>query len=276
MIGQIEYKGINSGQFGVYFRSINRPLLPPMRSKTKIINGSSGAYDFGDNDFNPAKIEIRIAYVPTDYVEREQRKREIAAWLSSNTWQRLILGNEPDKYYLAKIYNQVDLDSFMASGEASVTFECQPFAYMIVGTGEDLTWEQADFPWITDMPWIMSEAYTFTATGTKNFTFNNPGTKEINFRSPQGSKSLIKVNGAWTTLSLSMNGKTLSYNKVSSGELVIDNVEMEIELNGANVLADITGALADFLVIKPGDNIISVSGTGLNITVTIDFAPMWL
>jgi len=247
-----------------------------MKTRQLDIKSSSGVYDFGGSEYSLRPIILHIAYVGDSFEELRTRAREIAAWLDTETWSKLIINDEPDKYYLARVVSEIDLDTFKKFGEADITFVCQPFAYMVVDTGEDLTWEQADFPWITDIPWIMSEAYTFTATGTKDFIFNNPGTKEINFRSPQGTKSLINVSGTWTTLSLSMNGKALNYNKVGSGELVIDNVEMEIEFNGTNVLSEITGDLAYFLVIKPGDNVISVSGTGLNITVTIDFTPMWL
>jgi len=136
------------------------------------------------------------------------KAREIAKWLYSSNWGKLILWDEPDKYYLARIYNESNLDSFINLGEAILEFECQPFAYQIIDTDDDLSWEEADFPWITEIPWNMVESYKFKATGPKNFIFHNPGTKEINFKSPQGTKSNIIINGSFTSLSISMNDKT--------------------------------------------------------------------
>lgn len=276
MIGQFEYKGTHSNTYGVYFKSIKRPLMPPIKPKIMAIYGTSGSYDFGDNEYDNVEIKIRIAYIPEDIIERKQRARDISSWLSSNNWEKLILGDEPDKYYLARVSGGVDLENLIASGEAEVTFICQPFAYMVTDTATDDTWEQADYPWITDITWIMSDSYTFSATGTKLFTFNNPGTKSINYQSPQGSKSLIKINGSWTTLNLSLNGNTLTYTQPGTGELIIDNLEMEATLNGTNALSAIDGDIEEFLEISPGDNIINISGTGINVEVTVDFAPMWI
>lgn len=277
MIGQIKYKGIHSSLYDVYWKSTKRPLMPAIKRKTITVNGSSGIYDFGDNEYESVKISGKIIYISNNIYERKQRARQISAWLSSIKWEKLFFGDEPDKYYLARVDGQVDLDALISSGEANITFICQPFAYRIIDTAENLTWEEADIPWITaEIPWAMSDAYTFVATGAKSYTFDNPGTKEINYKSPQGSKSKIIINGSWSKLSFNMNNKTINYNESGTGELVIDNVEMEVELNGINKLGAISGDLSTFFEIEPGENTLNISGTGLSITVTIDFAPMWL
>ena len=276
MIGQFEYKGIHSSKYGVYFKSITRPLLPPVKPKMVNISGTSGSYDFGDNDYDNVIISIRIAYIPKNPIERKQKSREIAAWLSTDTWGKLILGDETDKFYFARVDGQVNLDALISSGEADITFICQAFAYMTTNTAIDPTWEEANFPWIIDIPWIMSGTYTFSATGPKTFIFDNPGTKEINYRSPQGSQSLIKINGSWTTLNISLNGNTLSFIEAGTGELIIDNVEMEVKLDDINKLSAVDGDIDEFLTLIPGDNTIEINGTGLNVNVTLDFIPMWL
>ena len=278
MIGQFEYKSIHSSVYGVYFKTIKRPLMPPIIPKLVSINGSSGSYDFGDNDYGNVSIEVKIAYIPTSFIERKQRARQIASWLNSTTWQKLIFGDETDKYYLARVQGQVDLDALIAVGEANISFICQPFAYRVVDTYiDDVTWDEADFPWITEVTWAMDEGFKFTVITPSNVEFENVGTKEINFRSPQGSKFDIRINGSFTTLSLTLNGKILNYNQaVASGLVTIDNVNMEVDFNGINKLNVISGDLAIFLTTIPGSNVLNVSGTNLNVEVTIDFAPMYL
>lgn len=277
MIGQFEYKGTHSSEYGVYFKSTKRPLMPSMKPKMLSMPGASGSYDFGNNEYDNTAIGIRLVYIPKSIVERKQRAREIAGWLSSKKWEKLILGDEPDKYYLARVNGEVDLDVLMSSGEANISFICQPFAYMVADTSADDTWEQADYPWITAIPWDNAGAYTFETKVNKIFTFENVGTRETNFRSPQGSKFNIQVKGSFTTLKLSLNGKALSYNQaVVSKTLTVDCVEMEVTLDGVNKLGVVTGDLGTFLEVVPGNNALTVSGTGMDIKVTIDFSPMWI
>lgn len=276
MIGSFEYNNIKSRAFDLICKSVKRPLLPSIRPREIIINGKSGVIDYDNDDYDTRPIIMHIAYIGKNYIDLRSKARDIAAWLSLGKWARLIINDEPDKYYFAKVVNEIDLDTLKRSGKADIVFECQPFAYMTTNTSIDPTWEEGDFPWIIDMPWVMVEAYTFSATGLKTFTFNNPGTKEINYRSPQGSQSFIKINGSWTTLNINLNGNTLNYIKAGTGELIIDNVEMEITLNGVNKLSAIDGDIDEFLTLIPGDNTIEINGTGLNVNVTLDFIPMWL
>lgn len=276
MIGSFVYNGIKSSKFNLVCKSVSRPMLPTIRPRTVQIYGKSGVIDYGGGDYNTRQITMHIAYIGKNYTELRHRAREIAAWLTSKQWARLIINDEPDKYYLARVINGINLDAMQRLGQADITFECQPFAYMCTSTGSDPTWDEADFPWITDIPWNMVQSYQFSATGTTNYTFEHPGTQEIGCNSPQGSKFNIIVSGIWTTLSLTLNGKTLKYLESGTGELVIDNVEMEVTLNGANKLSALDGDIDSFLSVMPGENTIQITGTGLNVTVTIDFTPIWL
>lgn len=276
MIGSFVYNGIKSSKFNLVCKSVSRPMLPTIRPRTVQIYGKSGVIDYGGGDYNTRQITMHIAYIGKNYTELRHRAREIAAWLTSKQWARLIINDEPDKYYLARVINGINLDAMQRLGQADITFECQPFAYMCTSTGSDPTWDEADFPWITDIPWNMVQSYQFSATGTTNYTFEHPGTQEIGCYSPQGSKFDIIVSGSWTTLELTLNGKTLEYTESGSGLLVIDNVDMEVKLDGANKLSKLDGDVDSFLSVVPGENTIEISGTGLNVTVTIDFTPIWL
>ena len=277
MIGSFEFNGIESSTFDLVCKSVKRPLFPAMRPRVLEVQGQSGVYDFGDNDYATRPITMHLAYKGDSYVELRTRAREIAAWLYTTTWAKLIINDEPDKYYLARVSGEIDLATLRRFGEADIIFECQPFAYMVIDTGDDLTWATAEFPWITEIGWGMADDYTFTTTAAKDFTFNNPGTQDISYRSPQGSKFDIVVTGSFSTLSLTLNGKTLNYTEaVASGTLTIDNVNMEVDLGGTNKLSKVTGDYATFLKIIPGANVLSVSGTDLNIAVVVDFAPIWI
>jgi predicted phage tail component-like protein len=275
--GQFEYNGIESGTYKIICRSNTRQIFPQMKLRSIEISGKNGVYDFGNNTFGLVNHKAHIMYVGDDLNDLRQQARNIAAWLYSTTWEKLLFGDEPDKFYYARVTDSIDLNALLAVGECDITFECQPFAYMVIDTGDDLTWEDADFPWITDIPWVMSAAYTFTVTGDDDCVFDNPGTKSTGYKSPQGSKFDIVISGSFTDLSLTLNGKTLNYTEtVSSGVVTIDNVNMEVDLGGTNKLAKVTGNRGTFLEVLPGSNTLTVTGTVLNISVLVDFTPEWI
>lgn len=269
------FANIHSSEYELYVRSDNRTITPSPRKKSIIIPEKHGTIDFYNNAYDVRNITMHLSLVKKTMEDLRQQARDIAEWLTKDGI--LIFDDEPDKAYRAKVYHNIDIEEIGAYGKSKATFTCQPFAYMVVDTGEDLTWDEADFPWMTDIPWNMVDSYRFKTTLNRSFTFNNPGTKEINFRSPQGSKFNIIITGSWATLTLILNNKQLSYNQaVNNGTVIIDNVEMEVDYNGVNKLNVVSGDLATFLEVLPGNNTLNVTGTGLNITVTIDFSPMWL
>lgn len=276
-VGEFQYKNINSNAFRLTCKSISRPLTPQMRTRSTVIYGKDGLIDYGSNNYDPRPIVMHIAYIGDNYLELRNRSREIGAWLSSKEWTKLIFNDEPDKYYLARVYESIVPENLYRLGEADITFICQPFAYMVVSTAEDSTWDEADFPWVIDLPWNMSSSYIFTANMLTSFEFNNPGNKETSQNSPQGSQFNLIISGSFTTLSLTMNGKTLNYTQsVSNGVVVINNIDMEVTLNGVNSLDAIDGDIDSFLTIESGINTLEVDGTNLAVEVKIDFIPEWI
>lgn len=278
MIGSFKFRGVDSSEFNLVCRSIKRPLLPPMKVNQVEMPVRSGVFDFGGNDYGTREVRMSIAYIGDDYFELRRRARSIASWLSCKTWAPLLLNDEPDKYYLARIIDEVELHSLWESGVAEIPFICQPYAYFIKPTSniEDMKWDDADVPWEVHIPLLGLQSFTFSTNEPTIRTFNNPGTNEINFKSPQGSKNDMKITGSWSSITIIVNNKSIVYNIAGSGELIIDSINMEVKLNNNNILHAIDGDLDYFLEIKPGENLIEIQGTNLDVNVTIDFVPMWI
>lgn len=279
IVGTFEYGDIHSSVYNLACKSVDTPILPALKARMVEIYGKHGVIDYGGNNYGTRKITRHIAYIGDSYTELRIRARDIAVWLTSTDWKQLRFDDEPDKYYLARIYDQIGLETFFELGEADITFECQPFAYMILATGDNPTWDEATFKWETNVPWGMADAYTFPATGQTSFIFEHLGTQEVNTESPQGSKFDITVVGTWSNdLNLTLNGKTLEFTEAvaTSKTLVIKNVDMEVTLEGVNALNSLDGDLDSFLNVIPGQNTIEIDATSLNVTVILDFTPMWL
>lgn len=272
------FNNIGSTTLYLICKSISRPILPSIRPRTVEVNSVSGIYDFGAITHKTRNIKMQIAWITsTDYVDYRRQVRDIAAWLDTATWSDLIINDEPDKLYKARVVGGVDLESLLKYGRAEINFECQPYACALWSTGTGYTLDTAEYPWIADYPMIEAEAYTVDLTAPGNLVFDNPGTRAINYQSPQDSKFLITIIGTFTTLSLALGGKTLNYNAaLATGTLVFDNVEMEVYIGSTNKLAYVSGDYATFLSCVPGENALYINGTNLNVTVTVDIIPLWL
>lgn len=275
MIGSFEFNNIKSTDYNLVSKSVNRPILPPLRPRMTEIYGKSGLIDYGGGDYATRQIIMHIGYIGTDYNELRTRARSIAAWINTTQWAKLIINDETDKFYLARVIEGIDFETLNRVGEADITFECQPFAYMVVDTGIDATWDSATFPWTIGMPWEMDN-YTFLVSDTGGtFDFDNPGTTTIDYKSPQGSRSDIKIVGGWGSLEVRLNGKHLSF-PPGTGEILIDNIDMTVMIDGENKLSVVGGDIDSFLPIIPGQNTLKVSGVDLNVGVYLEFRPQWL
>jgi predicted phage tail component-like protein len=242
MIGGFSFNGIHCREFNLVGKSIKRPMLPPAKVRRVEIPGSSGSYDFDDLEYELRPITTQLAYIGDDYYELRSRARRIAAWLSQPIWRKLIMDDERDKYYLAKVTGELDLETLWQLGRVDVAFDCQPFAYSI----EDVVFEGLG-------------------------TVVHPGTRRIDFHAPQGSKFTIEADTAKQS-SFTVGTRILEYDG-TAGHLVIDSVNMEVTLNNSNVFNKISGDIDRFFTLNPGEN--EIGATGVSNVVTT-FTPLWL
>jgi predicted phage tail component-like protein len=256
MIGSFNFNNIESSAYNLVCKSVKRPLLPAVKTKRIELAGISGIYDFDSegNEYAMRQITMKIQYIGNDFEELRTRARDLALWLGVSSFCPLILNDEDDKYYLAKVTNEIDLDTLYESGSADIVFDCQPFALSV---------EDVD--------------HTFNVTGHTTEVISNPGNRVINFRSPPGSIFQVKMVGSWTTISVTVNGRYLTFNTAASSKtLIFDNIEMECTLDAVNNFNLLGGNTTTFLHVLPGNNSFEINGTGLNVDVTVKFTPLWL
>lgn len=261
MIGAFIFNEIESSSFNLVCKSVKRPLLPSAKVRRVELPGISGVYDFDEEgtEYNMRPLTMKIQYIGTSYEELRTRARQIAAWLGTGTWSELRIHDEDDKYYLAKVTGEIDLESLWESGTADIEFDCQPFAYSV----EEV-----------------SHSFKVTSENVENFT--HPGTRLINYKSPPGSKFLIRVTGIWSAIFLLMDGKMLTYDTPGNGTLIFDMIEMscteiiEEPYQEINRFDELGGDVDTFLKILPGENTLIFNGIGLDVDVTVEFIPLWL
>ena len=158
----VEYNALDSyADFKIIAKSVDRPILPTLRKREMTIPGKQGTYDFGGNTYDNRIIPVLMQYVGATFNDLRLRARDIAAWLSQTSYKELIFSDEPDKYYLAKIYDPVGLETFFRLGKATIQFECQPFALYVVTSAEDVYLDD-DVPLDSDSILNSGDDYTIS------------------------------------------------------------------------------------------------------------------
>lgn len=100
-------------------------IQPGLRSRKTTIPNRSGAYDFGARYYEERLLTLSC--VTTRAVERAG-VREISYLLSKKGTIRI--WNEPDKYYIGRIYDAIALEQLRKIGNRfELRFVCEPFAY---------------------------------------------------------------------------------------------------------------------------------------------------
>lgn len=137
----LRFNGTHSSDLGVYWKSLNRELLPARRIRRYTIPGRDGYYDVEAGDFDNRIISGTILLLCDDISELREKARSAAQWLAGGG--RLVFDDEPDKAYIAKVVDAVDLEQLLRSGRCNISFDCQPFALgktvtLPIGSGVNL------------------------------------------------------------------------------------------------------------------------------------------
>lgn len=273
---EFKYNNRNSlSDFGIVAKSVKRPLLPTLKKNQLAIPGRHGTYNFDGNTYDNRIISVILQFIGQDVNDMRLQARDIAAWLSCD-YQPLTFDDEPDKYYMARVYDGVDLNTFARAGEATVQFDCQPFALYQISSGEEAILD-SDLPLDSDITLNPTEPFTVVISGNTTFDIDYIGTQDIGLGSPDGSKFDIVITGNFTTLSITLNEKMINYTAAVSGQTItINNVDATVKVGSVNALANCTGDLTEFLKLIPGINTATITGTGLNCSVLFDFRPQYL
>ena len=118
-MNSFKFKGTSSDNLNIIVNSLPPITKPAMRVEETEIDGVDGIIfeDLGYESYEK-KIKITITKNNVD---------EIIKWLNGEG--DLVLSNEPDKYYKAKVIEQIDFESLIKYEPIEVTFRVQPFKY---------------------------------------------------------------------------------------------------------------------------------------------------
>lgn len=254
-VNQFSYGGIESGIFSISCGTERHSILPQKRKYVQEIIGYDGVADFEIEGYDVRVITLPI-YYDGSWADLRANRERIAAWLYNNGKpKRLVFGNAPDRYYLAKIYAALDFDVAKDRYIGDIQFECNPpWQYLLDGTQlspEQVIWLNCD----TDTNQFIKE---FVANGSMKF---------INTGRPV--KPIIKVLGnirSGITLCCGEQRFKLNTDVVFDGFAVDCNNETITRLSdGANLYEFIDPIDDTFFEFPYGNIELNLSMPGINL-----------
>ncbi len=100
-------------------------LAPQLRRRKRTIPLRSGSYDYGARYYDDREIKVEC---DTRACLTRDQIRELSYTLSKKA--RIVFWDEPDKYYIGRVYDPSELEHIGGIGyEFVLVFECDPFAY---------------------------------------------------------------------------------------------------------------------------------------------------
>ncbi|MDQ0976609.1 putative phage tail component-like protein [Neobacillus niacini] len=126
---------------------IKYSILPSIDHKTEKIYGRAGTYDFGI-ELGERKIEVEIMLLGIDEHDVIKKARDFATYLFHKDLQPLILLDEPDKMYMARVSGETNIQELFSTGTATIVFIC-PSPYAESLTEKTVDWSPVDYTPIT-------------------------------------------------------------------------------------------------------------------------------
>lgn len=195
------FKNISSESFGVTLTGLPPFTKPPKRYNKYDVIGKDGA-EYVEQGYTSYQKPLSIG------IKDVSRINDIMDWLNGSGM--LTISNEPDKYYLAKIFDQIDYNHLVRFGEATVTLEVQPFKYAV--DNDIITVTESSYTINNDGN--VSCMPTLTIYGSGNISVLLDGVTVFTIADAPG---VITVNGMARNC---YNGNTL-YNRKKTGDYLI-------------------------------------------------------
>ena len=117
----------NCNDFGIVVEKYPS-LFIPVKSFEKVNIAGNDKAEYREGTYEPITLSIEC-YLKD---RSPQKIREISKWLNSKSEGKLILGNDPNFYYNARIINAIPINKVInLFGRFVIQFECEPFVYSL-------------------------------------------------------------------------------------------------------------------------------------------------
>lgn len=263
---EFEYGNIESGEFYITCGTEIHSILPEKRKYVQEIIGLDGVVDYGIGGYGVRVITVPI-YFDGDFAFLRAHREQIIAWLSNDgTPKPLRFGNNPDRYYKAKVYSGIEFENAADRHIGDIQFECNPpWQYLLDGTlltPSEITYLNCD----TDVNQFIKE---FSEDG--NLRLINKG---------NAVKPIIKLIGnikSGITLTYGEASFKLNIDVINDGVIIdCQNETVKRISNGESLYGYIDDTINDFFELENGNCEIALSMPGIgnypkSVTMIVQF-----
>ncbi|MBO1515609.1 phage tail domain-containing protein [Metabacillus bambusae] len=246
----------------------DHPALSDTRDYTISIPGMAGAHDFGA-DMGPKSFNLPFKFTNvksnTDiaFEIRRFKKAILDGYGNPKTFE-LQFDYESSKYYNARYSGSLPLERLIHRGRfvlPLIAFD--PFAYSVAMNNE-ITWGSEVITFDSEYLFGQSNGETHTIIAPKTITETVTG--DI-------LRPVFNINGSGTDVTVAANGQTFSLGTFTNANWLVDGDNYTVIRNDANGLQYFSG---DWIELINGDNNITISGSGLNLTFECRFRDKYM
>lgn len=231
---------------------------PSTRDITVEIPGRHGEYDFGA-DLSSLVFNFPVLLEPQlDKYALSQKIKDIKKILLDPYGKprmiKLVFDEEPDKFYMVRYSGSYNINKLLNFAQFELPLKAfDPFKKFVVNTDEIKL--DSDIPVLSDI--TIGAEYSYTITSSQVLNIINDGSLVV--------RPKVLINGSANSLTLSINGESFSFGSVNSS--------IEVDAETYTVLPNLSAMSGNIekLELLPGDNFVSVSGSGLNVNITFSF-----
>lgn len=268
----VKINGIHESELGVYTYVESRPILPELKSATEDVSSRDGIFDFSDiNADNHAHYKTRLIKL-TIYFEGETGysmplvHQVMMKWFCSPKLE-VVFDDIPAIVWTGRLRTKIDPNRLAVTMHSiTIDIECE--------SANRLLWDTKgprvgmDIPLETKV--MLDE--------TMNFTFQI--SKEQDIIVPHYGdwyvKPCIEVSGSFRSILLKdeKRGRYIKAENSNGFQNICIDCLREYVLAGDKNITDLSEG--NFLELHSGENIIHVSGSGLNCTLFFNFYAKYL
>lgn len=236
------------------------PLNAEVTHKTLKVPGRDGLYYFG-SERNEKPFVITFDIIDDSPTLRQYKLNDFVAFLHDKYGEprpiKAIFDYEPDKYYMIMINGRVTPTMMNGLSQFVIPFVAYDPNKYSVAYSDEITWGSEEITFLSH--------YLLGHPGSDRVkTITAPTTLNV-YTDGMANKPVIEITGSATDLTLSANGYTINLATFVNTSWAINCENYTVIKDGISTFLT---NLRDF-VLLPGNNQVTVSGSGLNCTIRI-------
>lgn len=268
--GGATFGGVSYASIGLLLLKENISLLPETIQTEEELDGLDGSIDI-EVRYAPRLIEHEVMLLAADEAEYQMRLQQIAKLLNARTGVKpLIRDRMTGKRFMAKYNGRIPIEKIASLGQFTIPYKAFfPFSESVSDSASTFAYGQG---YSYGMGLRYGDAYSFEVSASPaNISVYHAGTYEA------FPVILLAGSGSNITIANETTGESLTINQTMTGSDVMEidcaPLEQTVRKNGVSSFNGVSGK---FPRLVEGDNNITITGTGLDLTVSFIFRHTYL